>query len=125
LNCFIASNLEEKQKILVDEASYKGSRSTIKFKTLSPIRVKGKEKPIPVFLPTAIDTREMCYSVQRSTCRPLVGREHEINSILKLFEDFDKQNSTYSLCIVGHAGCGKRYVCMDLNSSEVGVQCFS
>lgn len=101
------------QAMLCDEATAEACRKKLAMKTLTPIMVKGKDYPIPIFKPDpSADVRGPLHisakdgDDQRDAKSLLLGRDEEKRQLDHLCERFQSGESGLVL-IEGEAGIGK------------------
>ncbi len=116
----LASRLEglsEAGEILVGENTYRLTAPLFEFEALKPVKVKGKEKPAPLYrlikaktVPGQVRGRERLFS-------PLVGRQNEMSILEKALAN--AQNGQGSvISIIGESGLGKSRLV-----AELGLKC--
>jgi len=92
--------------ILVDVATWEGARHNLEFEVLPPLKVKGRNEPLPVFRPTA--ERVVTAGL------PLVGREPELQLLLELPRGL--------VWLEGEPGIGKSRLLLELTGRRGPVQ---
>jgi class 3 adenylate cyclase len=108
-----------KNGVLCDETTFKSARSVkwLNFKTLDPIKVKGKTQLIPVFIPSTNTNSEFRLKPPpRATS--IVGHEHHIDHMLEVIErDCAKDKSKFIL-LEGEIGAGCTHILRYLMTSR-------
>lgn len=107
-------NIAAPGQILVNQGTYRLTRGAFDFRTLEPIRVKGKNDPIAVFELTAAKNRR-----EDGSPSPLVGREWECKVIRRAISVTRSGHGTIIL-IFGDAGVGKSRLLNEARSSMSG-----
>ncbi len=98
-NVNLSSRLEgvaTADQIIISDNTFQYVKDVIEYEKLKPVKVKGKEKPIQIYLVKGIKERKSSYTL------PFMGRERE----LEYLEKFIKGEGT-SLIVVGEEGIGK------------------
>lgn len=99
--------VQAKTGILVDQTTYElcksSSSSTISFKELAPIKVKGKAHLVPVFEPKLNDS----FIAKRGIT--IIGRSHEIDQVQQIANRIQQPDTDKSEIIFmeGLPGVGK------------------
>lgn len=92
-----------KGRIYTSESVYKYTLEEIKYKKLKRIKVKGKKVSVLIYEPQSVQRQ---YSLRRIKELPLVGRSHELNTLLGLYSKIES-GSGQIVSIIGEAGIGK------------------
>ena len=93
--------------VLCDVLTSRGARGKLGFEELSPIVVKGKSQPIPIFTPIEdVDAHELVSREDSTSHRPIVGRKAELELIER---DLERLTSRVGGIIIleSDAGLGK------------------
>jgi class 3 adenylate cyclase/tetratricopeptide (TPR) repeat protein len=99
--------------ILVDEATYRGTRQPISYEPKDAVEAKGKAEPVPVW--EVIEARSRYgEDVARSGGAPLVGREHESELLRGALQRARQEESTQLVTLVGVPGIGKSRLVSEL-----------
>jgi class 3 adenylate cyclase/tetratricopeptide (TPR) repeat protein len=99
--------------ILVDEATYRATRQPISYEPKDAIEAKGKAEPVPVW--EVIEARSRYgEDVARSGGAPLVGREHESETLRGALQRARHEESTQLVTLVGVPGIGKSRLVSEL-----------
>jgi hypothetical protein len=104
-----ASRLQEVTPVggvVVGEDTYKATRQTIDYETLTPVTVKGKAEPVPVWRALAPLTR-FGAAVEPDDRAPFVGRDSELERLKEIFTSTLQEPSIRLVTVVGRAGVGK------------------
>ncbi len=100
----------ESHQILSDRSTTRRVESTCLCNPLSPIRVKGKRDPVPVFLITGLRKRQRRWLtgeiIARQRGTPIVGRERELEQIANIIRQVETGHG-HVVTIRGEAGTGK------------------
>lgn len=104
------------EDILCDETTYQGAKKQLKFEILTPITVKGKTEPVPVYRPVRVPVSTSFRSIPwvseflpEVPEFPLVGRESEAEFLHQALEAL-ANGHTQTLIIEGEAGIGKSHL---------------
>lgn len=87
--------------VLCDEATWLAARERIGFETVPPVRVKGRDEPVPVHRP-----REKVLAARRRSPQ-LVGRVRERQRIAERLEAFARRREGGLAILEGDPGIGK------------------
>lgn len=91
-------------EILVSQAAQLSIADMFAFRTLPPMRVKGKSEPVTVY---SLEDRQSSQLIQPSSyALPMVGREEELQRIAQLLEK-TRQGHGQIVALIGEAGVGK------------------
>lgn len=118
----IASRLEDASQvgqILVGPATYKATRAGFKYKTPSPITLKGRAEPVLAY--ELISVKEILSRMQAGADRMIssvmVGRETELNRLEhQIMKVINGEGSIVS--VMGEAGIGKSRLIAELKNRE-------
>lgn len=119
----IAARLEDASasgQILVGPATYQSAHYRFRFKKLSPITLKGKSNPLPVYelLSEKIKIHRPLPNSNRAITSPLVGREGEITQLAFLFSNAIAGKGQV-IHIIGESGIGKSRLIADFRTHPV------
>jgi class 3 adenylate cyclase len=95
--------------ILCDAATEQAARARVAFTPLPPIRVKGKDEPMPVYRPRAVAAGER----DGGALRPLVGRTEELAALDAVLAGL-RAGGTGLVVIEAEAGMGKSRLVAEL-----------
>jgi predicted ATPase/class 3 adenylate cyclase len=99
--------------VVVSERTHAQTQRIFSFQELSPIRVKGKAEPLPIW--QALTPRARPGSGPGGWVKtPLVGREPERSVLLAAFERTVQQRTCQLVTLVGEPGIGKTRLCAEL-----------
>jgi class 3 adenylate cyclase/tetratricopeptide (TPR) repeat protein len=90
--------------ILVGEATYRATRSTIDYREAEPIAAKGKSQPVPVWEVVGLLEQEPEHS---GPATALVGRDAELGQLLAAWEGVRQDRVPRLIGVRGPAGIGK------------------
>ena len=92
--------------VLVDQRTYMASQTAIEYEALSPVTVKGKVEPIPVW--SAVQARSSYgVGVERDPTTPFVGRRRDLRLIEETFGRVVEDSSVQLMTVSGEPGAGK------------------
>jgi len=99
--------------ILVDEATYRGTRQPISYESKDAVAAKGKAEPVSVW--EVVEARSRYgEDVARSGGALLVGREHESELLRGALQRARQEESTQLVTLVGVPGIGKSRLVSEL-----------
>jgi class 3 adenylate cyclase/tetratricopeptide (TPR) repeat protein len=98
--------------IVVGAGTFAATRDIFEYLQLEPVRVKGKDEPVPIWQAAA--ARARFGTDMRSHDTPLVGRDVEVNLVQQLFERALREKSPQLISIVGEPGVGKSRMVFEL-----------
>ncbi len=99
--------------ILVGEATYNATSRTIVYREASPVAAKGKSQPIPVW--EVVEARSRFgEDVTRDRGTPLVGREHELETLARALARAMQERSPQLVTLSGVPGIGKTRLVQEL-----------
>ena len=94
-------------QILVGESVYRQTKDVFDFAEVGEITVKGKKKPIRVYIPLGIRPQQTRFGKAKAKgLTPYIGRENELTSLKSLFTKSVKGEGQ-AVGIFGEAGVGK------------------
>ena len=94
-------------QILVGESVYRLTKDVFDFSEVGEITVKGKKKPIRVYIPLSIRPQQTRFGKAKARgLTPYVGRENELTSLKSLFTK-SVMGDGQAVGIFGEAGVGK------------------
>jgi predicted ATPase/class 3 adenylate cyclase len=99
--------------ILVDETTYRATRSAVDYDEAEPVEAKGKANPIAVWTATAAHSR-FGVDVAHEARSQLVGRERELGIVRDAFERARHERTPQLLTLVGVPGIGKSRLVYEL-----------
>lgn len=106
----LASRLEHASPvggILISDTTYYHVGSLFEFEELSPITVKGKEKPVNVYMVKGLAAKESEPAEATTLKSPMISRDRELNLLRKFSKMLTKQKKPSCVLITGEAGIGK------------------
>jgi class 3 adenylate cyclase len=92
--------------VVVGEATFRATSRQFDYQELTPVRVKGKANPVPVWRLLAARSRTGIETVRRPDT-PYVGREEELAQLRRLFERTLAERTVQLVTVVGEPGVGK------------------
>jgi class 3 adenylate cyclase/tetratricopeptide (TPR) repeat protein len=92
--------------VVVGEATFRATSALFDYQELTPVKVKGKANPVPVWRLVAARSRTGIEAVRRPDT-PFVGREAELDLLRRLFERTVAERAVRLVTIVGEPGVGK------------------
>ena len=104
--------------VTVGESTYGASREAIAFERLEPLRLKGKEEPVPAWEANGVLAEPRRGAGRAQT--PLIGREKEAGLLMSLVERVEREERPHLVTVIGQAGVGKSRLLRELmtNLSE-------
>ena len=104
--------------VTVGESTYGASREAIAFERLEPLRLKGKEEPVPAWEANGVLAEPRRGAGRAQT--PLIGREEEAGLLMSLVERVEREERPHLVTVIGQAGVGKSRLLRELmtNLSE-------
>jgi class 3 adenylate cyclase/tetratricopeptide (TPR) repeat protein len=90
--------------VLVGVETYRATQHVVSYRELSPIIVKGKDKPVPVW--EALDVVALPQTRPFGTA-PLIGRDQELDWLLAMWNRVADNRQPHLVTILGEAGIGK------------------
>ena len=118
----LAARLEDASQtgqILVGPDTHRTTKGEFEYRELKPIKMKGKEKPVPVF--ELISEKEKIHrrlTTDRMIQSEMVGRETEMDK-LELAVAHTKNGEGSIVNVIGEAGIGKSRLIAELKNSDV------
>jgi class 3 adenylate cyclase len=91
--------------VLVDETTYRATRSSIEYEDAEPVEAKGKSEPVAVRLALQVRSRPGM-DVAHEVRSPLVARERELAVLRDAFERARLARSAQLVTLVGVPGIG-------------------
>jgi class 3 adenylate cyclase/tetratricopeptide (TPR) repeat protein len=99
--------------VVVGEVTYRVTHHLIDYEQLRPVEAKGKVAPIACW--QALRARaSVGESRRRQDAAPLVGRRHELQTLVEAFERAKETRSIQTLTLVGVPGIGKSRLVREL-----------
>ena len=92
--------------VVVDERTYLNANAMIDFRALTPVELKGKSEPVPIWQPTAPKSR-YGIAIEDMAETPFVGRDTELRLLVDTFDRVLREETTQLVTIVGEPGVGK------------------
>ena len=99
--------------ILVDETTYRATRTVIDYEDAEPVQAKGKAEAIPVWTTIAARSRFGVDTAHEARSE-LVGRERELGIVRDAFERARHERTPQLLTLVGVPGIGKSRLVYEL-----------
>jgi predicted ATPase/class 3 adenylate cyclase len=90
--------------ILVGELTHRVTAHIIEYQQAEPVQAKGKVRPLSVW--EAVRAKEPP-SLRSVATRPLIGRDDEMNRLLRVWESVRNIRSPALVTVIGSAGVGK------------------
>lgn len=123
----LASRLESNApigSIQIGETTYRHVRGKFKIEERDPIEVKGKSRPVPVYLVHGVIDHGAMSTVMGGQ-RPLVGRIEELELLHEELEAVEEERRAKLINLFGPAGMGKSRLLLqfrrDVHEEGVGV----
>jgi tetratricopeptide (TPR) repeat protein len=115
----VASRLQAAGRIgtvTVGGETVRAARGAIEFVELEPLRLKGKEEPVPAWEATgAITAGPGRASVLRAETK-LIGRTEEADLLVSLIERVEREGNPHLVTVIGQAGVGKSRLLREVTS---------
>jgi class 3 adenylate cyclase/tetratricopeptide (TPR) repeat protein len=99
--------------VIVDETTYRATRTPIEYLATEPVEAKGKAEPIRIWLARAARSR-LGVDVAHEARAELVGRERELAVIRDAFDRARHDRTPQLLTLVGVPGLGKSRLVYEL-----------
>ena len=100
--------------ILVDETTYRATRTAVDYERAEPVDAKGKAEPVSVWVAGRAHSR-FGVDVAHEARSELVGRERELGIVRDAFERARHERTPQLLTLVGVPGIGKSRLVYELN----------
>ena len=100
--------------VIVDETTYRATRSAIDYEEADPVEAKGKSEPIAVWEAVRARSR-FGVDVAHEARSELVGRERELGIVQDAFERARHERTPQLLTLVGVPGIGKSRIVYELS----------
>ncbi len=106
------------ESVTVGESTYRVTREAISYERLEPLRLKGKEEPVPAWEATGVLAEPRRGAGRAET--PLIGREEEAGLLMSLVDRVEREGRPHLVTVIGQAGVGKSRLLRELmtNLSE-------
>ena len=101
--------------VTVGESTYRASREAIAFERLEPLRLKGKEEPVPAWEANGVLAEPRRGAGRAQT--PLIGREEEAGLLMSLVERVGREERPHLVTVIGQAGVGKSRLLRELTTN--------
>src|SRR3954453_2955578 len=104
--------------VTVGESTFRSTGEAISYERLEPLRLKGKEEPVPAWEATSVLAEPGRGPGRAQT--PLIGREEEAGRLMSLVERVEREGRPHLVTVIGQAGVGKSRLLRELmtNLSE-------
>jgi class 3 adenylate cyclase len=99
--------------VVVGEPTWWATRTVFHYKELQPVQVKGKAQPLPVWRAVAPRSR-LGVDVEQRPATLLVGRDHELDLLRRLYRQTQRKHAVQLVNIVGEPGIGKSRLVREL-----------
>ncbi len=100
------------ESVTVGESTYRASREAISYERLEPLRLKGKEEPVPAWEATGVLAEPRQATGRAQT--PLIGREEEAGLLMSLVDRVQREERPHLVTVIGQAGVGKSRLLREL-----------
>ena len=100
--------------VLVDETTYRATRSAVDYEDAQAVEAKGKAEPVPVWEAQTAHSR-FGVDVAHEARAELVGRERELSVVRDAFERARHERTPQLLTLVGVPGIGKSRLVYELS----------
>ncbi len=96
-------------EILITQDTYRGVLGVFNMRVASPLRVRGRPEPLPLYTVTAEKPRAFRRTEREieGVATEMVGRRAEIHMLQDVFDDAIEESETQVVTITGQAGIGK------------------
>lgn len=98
------SNLANVNEILVGPKTFSQAKGQFDFEPLKATKIKGKEKPVPIYRLVAVKTHP---EEMKGIETRLIGRDNELRYLQETFRKTMEDRKTSIITVVGEAGIGK------------------
>ncbi|MGH2922596.1 MAG: ATP-binding protein, partial [Solirubrobacterales bacterium] len=98
--------------VTVGEPTYRATREAIAYERLEPLRLKGKEEPVPAWEAVAAKAEHRRGALRSQT--PLIGREEESQLLISMVERVEREGRPHLITVLGQAGVGKSRLLRDV-----------
>jgi class 3 adenylate cyclase/tetratricopeptide (TPR) repeat protein len=92
--------------LVVNEHTFRATRSAIDYEELEPVSVKGKVEPLPLWKAVGARSR-FGVDAEAAPEMPFVGREHEARLLRDTFERTLRESTVQLVTVIGEPGVGK------------------
>ncbi len=99
--------------ILVDEATHRATEQAIEYRQREPVKAKGKTNPLIAWEVVAPRAR-LGVDISFRGAAPLIGRDHELDSLRDAFERARRERAAHLVTLVGVPGIGKSRLVYEL-----------
>ncbi len=104
----VAARLEQVAapgEVLLGATTYALVRDAVFVEPVEPVELKGKREPVPAY--RLLEVRQGAVGRERRMDSPMVGRERQLASLLRAFDNATSDRACHLLTILGSAGVGK------------------
>jgi class 3 adenylate cyclase len=98
--------LAEPDTVVIDSNTRRLLGHLFEYRTLGPLSVKGFDEPVAVWQVARVSAVESRFEALRATTTPLIGRDEEIDLLLRCW-DQAKRGDGCVVLVAGEAGIGK------------------
>ena len=99
--------------VVIDEATFRATRTEFEFEELGPVRVKGKAGSIPIWRVIATRSR-IGVDVGQRPETPMIGREAELDVLKHVFRRALGEHDAHLVTVAGEPGVGKTRLVQEL-----------
>ncbi len=92
--------------VVVDETTYHASNSMIDYRALTPVELKGKAEPVPIWQAEGAKSR-YGVAVEEQVDTPFIGRDSELGLLIDTFDRVVGERSAQLVTVIGEPGVGK------------------
>jgi predicted ATPase/class 3 adenylate cyclase len=106
----LAARLEQAAEpgdVLLGETTYRLARHLVSVTPVEPLTLKGKAKPVPAYRLVSISPQSRLHTRLAGLT---LGRETDLATIMRLFDQVRVQSNCALATVVGHAGLGKSHL---------------
>jgi class 3 adenylate cyclase/tetratricopeptide (TPR) repeat protein len=117
----VAARLEQAAQpgeVLIGGDTLSLVRDAVRVEDAGPMRLKGKAEPVPAFRLVEVIAGAAAHT--RRLDSPMVGRDHQLRSVLDAFDRVERTRSCELVTIVGEAGVGKSRLTIEVLSRLAG-----
>ncbi len=116
----VASRLQDAGRpdsVTVGAATVRATRDAVAYDELEPLRLKGKERPVPAWEAVELLSAGPGRRLPLRSETPLIGREKENEMLVSLIERVERESAPHLITVIGQAGVGKSRLLREVTST--------